>query len=62
MLFSEPKWGNGCLALLAGVAGFFLIASVVRFFGWSVPRPVATLLQFLLVLAIARFILNQIFD
>ena len=62
MLFSEPKWGNGCVALVAAVAGLFLLGAVTNHFGWSIPRPVGSLVGFLIFLAIARFILNQIFD
>ncbi len=62
MLFSDPKWGNGCLALIAGVIGFFLLNAMMNHFGWSIPRPVAGVVGFLILLGIVRFILNQIFD
>jgi len=62
MLFSDPKWGNGCLALIAGVAGIYLLGAISSHFSWTMPRPVGAVVGFLFLLAIARFILNQIFD
>ena len=62
MLFGDPKWGNGCLALLGGVAGLYLFGAVFNHFKWSLPEPVGSLVGLLLLLGIARFILNQIFD
>jgi len=62
MFFSDPKWGNGCLALLAGVAGVTLLRVALHNVNWSIPRPVGSIIVLLVSLAIVRFILNQIFD
>lgn len=66
MLFSDPKWGSGCLALIIGVAGFYLVGTLLgillNYLGWTIPRPVGSVIGLLICLGIARFILNQIFD
>lgn len=62
MLFSDPKWGNGCLAFIGVVATYFLLTAIMRHFAWSIPRPLGSFLGFLLFLGFARFVVNQIFD
>lgn len=67
MLFSDPKWGNGCLAMIGVVAGIWVLSAVGRHFEWYTPgdqrsSPILSLIGFLILLAAARFILNQIFD
>jgi hypothetical protein len=67
MLFSDPKWGNGCLALVGVVAGVTVLRAVALHFEWVTPgqrtsSPFLTLIGFLILLALVRFILNQIFD
>jgi len=64
MLFSDPKWGNGCLALIGVVAFVFLWGAAERYLGWhlTLPTPFGQILGFLILLALARFVVNQIFD
>lgn len=66
MLFSEPKWDNGCFVLVAIVACITLLNAAARYYNWasswSIPAPVGQVIGFLIFLGLARFILNQIFD
>jgi hypothetical protein len=62
MLLSDPKWGKGCLTVLAFVAIWTLIRTSMIHFEWSIPKPIGSLIGFLIFLGIARLIVNQIFD
>ena len=64
MLFSDPKWGSGCIAIIAVVGGLTLLSAAMQHFGWtlSLPQSVGGFVSFLVFLAIARFVVNQIFD
>jgi|GEM_PF-2967930 len=64
MLFSEPKWASGCFALFLVIGGLLLLESALGHLRWSfsLPTPVGQVLGLLLLVALARFILNQIFD
>lgn len=64
MLLSDPKWGNGCIVLIAAVGGLTLLSAIIRNYDWTIsfPPAVGRVVGFFILLAIARFILNQIFD
>lgn len=62
ILLKDPEWGKGCFAVFLAVVGLVIVSAIIGHCGWTIPRPVGRVVGLLLALAIARWVLNRIFD
>ena len=62
MILKSPLWGRGCLALAVGALLYYGGRMLLNAMGVTVSPVVWRVLGLIILLAITRWVLNEIFD